>query len=365
MVIRICTLLFRRFYFFLLPAGHYLFHDTGLSDEAVGGLVLIISFVMLMTCLILMVKLLKSMLAGSMSKAIQRTINADFPGRAACLTGYVAILVGCAATVLVQSSSVVISALTPIVGLGMVSLDRVFPMMLGANLGTTSTAIIAAFAASGDRVEPAFQIALCHLFFNISGICIWYVIPPMRKVPLGAAKFLGKTISIYRWFSVVYGLGTFFILPGIIFALSLPGWEVLVGVGVPVLAVIVCVIVIKLLQRYCPHRMHPVCRTWGWLPIWMRSLEPLDAQITKCLKACRCHFCRKLGGVDDPNDERDTDDPGSVGAEMRGQKSDIVYWDNPRDYSSENGTFLTAQPYRCPGGVPMYYTASFQFQSSV
>ncbi len=265
-----------------------------MSDEAVGGILLIMAFVLLMTCLISMVKLLKSMLAGSMSKAIQKTINADLPGKAGFLTGYLAMLVGCGVTILVQSSSVTVSALTPLVGIGLVTIDRVFPMLLGANLGTTSTAIFAAFAATGDRIEPAFQIAMCHLFFNISGIVLWYAIPPMRKLPLGAAKFIGKTASNYRWFAIVYGLGLFFIIPGFVFALSVPGWEVLVGVGVPILAVLISIIVIKLLQKYQPQCMHPTCRTWEWLPLWMRSLQPLDAAITKCLIACKCKKGKQL-----------------------------------------------------------------------
>ena len=53
----------------------------------------------LITCLILMVKVLKSLLQGPMAKVIQRTINADFPGKAAFLTGYVAIVVGAIVTV--------------------------------------------------------------------------------------------------------------------------------------------------------------------------------------------------------------------------------------------------------------------------
>ena len=74
-----------------------------------------------------------------------------------------AIVVGCIVTILVQSSSVVVSVLTPLAGVGAVTLDRVFPMMVGANLGTTSTAMLAAFSASGNRIAPTFQIALCHL----------------------------------------------------------------------------------------------------------------------------------------------------------------------------------------------------------
>ena len=55
------------------------------------------------------------------------------------------------------------------------------PLTLGANIGTTVTGLLAALVSG--KVE-ALQVALCHLFFNISGIIIWYPIPFMRKVPL-------------------------------------------------------------------------------------------------------------------------------------------------------------------------------------
>ena len=41
------------------------------------------------------------------------------------------------------------------------------------------------------KVE-ALQVALAHLFFNISGILIFYPIPWMRQWPLRCARALGK-----------------------------------------------------------------------------------------------------------------------------------------------------------------------------
>ena len=45
-------------------------------------------------------------------------------------------------TFLVQSSSVFTSALTPLVGLGVISVERVYPLTLGSNIGTTTTALL-------------------------------------------------------------------------------------------------------------------------------------------------------------------------------------------------------------------------------
>ena len=44
-------------------------------------------------------------------------------------------------------------------------------MTLGANIGTTVTGLISARVS--DNID-ALQVALAHLFFNITGIIIWY-----------------------------------------------------------------------------------------------------------------------------------------------------------------------------------------------
>ena len=42
--------------------------------------------------------------------------------------------------------------------------------------------------------RPYWQVALCHLFFNIFGIIFWYPIPFMRRVPLaGGASATSPT----------------------------------------------------------------------------------------------------------------------------------------------------------------------------
>merc|ERR1719323_1409666 len=99
------------------------------------------------------------------------------------LNGYVAILIGFGVTIVVQSSSVTTSALTPLCGIGVLPLDKMLPLTLGANIGTTFTALIASLVS---LKFGAVQIALCHLLFNITGILIWYPIPPMRNLPLEA-----------------------------------------------------------------------------------------------------------------------------------------------------------------------------------
>merc|ERR1711972_1144605 len=97
------------------------------------------------------------------------------------LNDYIAILIGVGITIVVQSSSVTTSALTPLCGMGVLPLKKMLPLTLGANIGTTCTALIASLVS---LKFGAVQIALVHLFFNITGILIWFPVPIMRNVPL-------------------------------------------------------------------------------------------------------------------------------------------------------------------------------------
>ena len=140
-----------------------------MRDSVVGAILLVSSLIILCSCLVLMVKLLNSALRSSMLILVKRVINADLPGCFAYFTGYLAMLVGAVLTIVVQSSSVFTSALTPLVGIGMIRIERMYPLTLGSNVGTTTTGLLAAMTASNDQLKPALQIALCHLCFNISG----------------------------------------------------------------------------------------------------------------------------------------------------------------------------------------------------
>ena len=82
-------------FFVCSPTGDYIFHGTALSEQAVGIILLIMSLTLLVTCLVFMVKVLKALLHGAMAGVIMKTVNADFPGKLACLTGTYASMCGC------------------------------------------------------------------------------------------------------------------------------------------------------------------------------------------------------------------------------------------------------------------------------
>lgn len=261
----------------------FLFHDTGMKDSLVGVILLILSIALLCFCLVCIVKLLHSMLRGNLALVVKKTINADFPGPFKYFTGYFAILVGTGMTMLVQSSSIFTSALTPLVGIGIVTIERIFPLTLGANIGTTGTAILASLASSSN-FQAALQISLCHLLFNLTGIAIWYPLPLMRNVPIKCAKKLGDTTAQYRWFALVYLVICFFILPAVVFGLSVAGTHVLLGVLIPIGTLLLLAFIINLMQKKMPSCLPALLRTWKWLPECLRSLKPYDKVFVKIME---------------------------------------------------------------------------------
>nr|WBU86605.1 solute carrier family 34 member 2 alpha [Ctenopharyngodon idella] len=292
---------------------NHIFVNTSLSDMAVGLILLACSLLALCTCLILIVKLLNSMLKGQVAVVIKKIMNTDFPFPFAWLTGYIAILVGAGMTFIVQSSSVFTSAITPLVGIGVIKIERVYPLSLGSNIGTTTTAILAAMASPGDTLGNSLQIALVHLFFNLSGILLWYPIP-FTRLPIRMAKALGQLTAEYRWFSGFYIIFCFFALPLFVFGLSLAGWQVLVGVLVPIVSVLIFAIIVNILQKHKPQWLPSALRSWNFLPLWAHSLEPWDRVVS--IMAARCCCCCKCCNVTEEDEEKGKHENMDHGIEM-------------------------------------------------
>ncbi|KAM6924316.1 sodium-dependent phosphate transport protein 2A isoform 1-T1 [Xenentodon cancila] len=277
----------------------HLFASTELSDLTVGLILLAASLAVLCTCLMLLVKLLNSILKGQVAKIIHKVINTDLPFPFGWLAGYVAMMVGAGVTFLVQSSSVFTSAMTPLVGIGVISLERAYPLTLGSNIGTTATALLAALASPGNKLAASIQIALCHLFFNVFGILLWYPLPFMR-LPIRMARVLGERTAKYRWFAVLYLLLCFLLLPTLVLGLSLAGWQVMAAVGGPFLGVTIFVVIVNVMQARTPRHLPAKLQNWDFLPKWMRSLKPLDRLITKATICCSIPCLESLGDGEEP-----------------------------------------------------------------
>ena len=85
-------------------------------------------------------------------------------------------------------------------------------------------------------------------------------------------------ISSYccSWFALMYMCMVFFIIPLYIFGLSLAG-PIALYIGVlPILSLAILVVILNVLQAKIPNHLPDALRTWEFLPLWMRSLEPMD-----------------------------------------------------------------------------------------
>ncbi|MDN4165729.1 Na/Pi symporter [Cytophagales bacterium LB-30] len=116
---------------------------------------------------------------------------------------------GMGLTAAVQSSSVTTSLVVPLVANSKISLRQAFNFVLGANIGTTITALIASLFKS----EAAIAIAITHLLFNTIGVLIFLPFPVLRKIPVYLASKFSRIALSYRLIGFVYILFTFFIMP--------------------------------------------------------------------------------------------------------------------------------------------------------
>jgi solute carrier family 34 (sodium-dependent phosphate cotransporter) len=129
--------------------------------------------------------------------------------------GALGLVVGIILTVMVQSSTITTSVLVPIAGAGIITLEQAFPVTIGANIGTTITALLASLAASGANAEAGITIALVHLYFNITGMLMIYPFPAIRRIPLGAARWLADVATRSKRWAFAYVFGMFYGLPAL------------------------------------------------------------------------------------------------------------------------------------------------------
>jgi sodium-dependent phosphate cotransporter len=143
-----------------------------------------------------------------------------FVSRSVGKSGYVGMVVGIIVTVMVQSSSITTSVMVPLAAAGIMTLRQVFPVSIGANIGTTFTALIASMAAPAETAHLAVQIALVHLLFNVSGMLLVYPIESIRNIPLRLAEWLARVAARNRKAAIAYVLALFYGVPAVLIFLS-------------------------------------------------------------------------------------------------------------------------------------------------
>jgi sodium-dependent phosphate cotransporter len=183
-----------------------LLEKLGLGDTLTGVAVLVIAGALLFVALVRLTKTMKKLMMGRLSVVFNKTLKRG---------GLVGILVGMVATAIVQSSSVTTSLFVPLVAAGLIDVVQVFPLALGANIGTTVTALLASLA--GDI--NGLVIAIVHVLFNIFGVLIVYP-TPLRKIPIALARKMGSVAERSRKFAIIYLVVAFFIVPIVVILIS-------------------------------------------------------------------------------------------------------------------------------------------------
>lgn len=149
-------------------------------------------------------KLLKVLMVGKAKEILHSAI-----GRGP-ITG---IASGALVTTFVQSSSTTTSLMVPLAGSGTFSLKQIYPFMLGANIGTTVTALLAATAVAGTMAASALGIAIVHLLFNVFAVIVIFGLPFLRDVPIKGAEWLAGVAAEKKIFAAIWVLGVFIVVP--------------------------------------------------------------------------------------------------------------------------------------------------------
>ncbi len=98
----------------------------------------------------------------------------------------IALAVGLLLTVFFQSSAITSGLSLVLVSQGLLSFDQAVGIMLGANIGTTSTALIASLAMD----VMARRAAMAHFLFNLLGVLL--IIPFLEPFNAAVAYFGGS-----------------------------------------------------------------------------------------------------------------------------------------------------------------------------
>ncbi|MFQ2193778.1 Na/Pi cotransporter family protein [Aeromonas jandaei] len=127
---------------------------------------------------------------------------------------------GALVTIMVQSSSTTTSLMIPLAGGGVFNTRQLYPFTLGANIGTTITALLAATAISGAGAQLALTIALVHVLFNVFAVALIYGLPFLRDLPVRAAEGLARIGSENKLLALGYVAGLFFALPALMMVVA-------------------------------------------------------------------------------------------------------------------------------------------------
>ncbi len=180
--------------------SHLLVDDWSVAKVAAGVIMLVLALALLFFALMMLTRVMRRIVVSRAKGAFGRQLQDH---------GLLAMLLGLVVTVTVQSSSITTSLMVPLIGAGIIPLESALPVTLGANVGTTVTALLASLTGN----VAAVTVALVHLLFNLSGIAVFYPYRRLRRLPVQLAQWLAERTSNNKMFAIYYMLGIFFALP--------------------------------------------------------------------------------------------------------------------------------------------------------
>ena len=180
---------------------------SSLPDVWAGSVLIVGGIALILVSITYLGGALKSVFTGRAQSLLQAAVGKG------PVTG---IFSGTLVTVLVQSSSTTTSIIVPLAGSGVIGLRHVYPFTLGANIGTTITALLAATAITGATHAVAHQIAIAHFLYNLLGVVLIYSIPWLRRIPMEGAEWIARLGSERKGLAVAYILSVFFGVPGVL-----------------------------------------------------------------------------------------------------------------------------------------------------
>jgi sodium-dependent phosphate cotransporter len=190
------------------PVVDAVIRATDHLNDTLGPLfTVVIGAVLILVAVKYLGKLLKLLMVGRARDILTAAVGRN---------PYLAMVSGMGVTVLTQSSTITTSVLVPFAGSGILTPAQIYPVTVGANLGTTFTVVFAAFAVVGQDAEIGLQAAFVHLLYNLFSIIAIYVIPILRPFPLHCAEALGRIAADRKWILAVYLIGVFIAVPALV-----------------------------------------------------------------------------------------------------------------------------------------------------
>ena len=170
-----------------------------------GGVVLaVLGIVLILLSIQFIGNILNALLVGKAQDILYAALGKN---------AFVGVLSGAAITTLVQSSSTTTALTVPLAASGKFEVRTLFPFVVGANIGTTFTGLIAAFSASGAEAEAAMAGALVHTLYNTLAAILILSIPFLRKLPPAGSDWLAGLATKNKMYVFAWIGGVFFLIP--------------------------------------------------------------------------------------------------------------------------------------------------------